>query len=166
MWRDLLMLIPVIVLIVDFSNSLIGEFGQRVTMFLIVVGFLIALGKANNLNWRKIALSALTSLIGALSTFLLSNHLHLGPLIASGLVGLLGARLFSEKRQMQIYLGAFVGMSSALRFPHLALLLGAGALGGVLWELLDASWVGVGGRLGTLAATAVLIILLVSGGVW
>ena len=44
------------------------------------------------------------------------------------------------------------------------LVIAAGLIGGILWEVLNETWNGVGGRLGTLAAAAVLAVLLTFGG--
>ena len=59
-------------------------------------------------------------------------------------MGLLGAQVLKGRDQLVMYMGAFVGMSSALRFPTLAPLVAAGLLAGVLFELTDECWVGVG----------------------
>ena len=80
-------------------------------------------------------------------------------------MGLLGAQVLKGRDQLVMYMGAFVGMSSALRFPTLAPLVAAGLLAGVLFELTDECWVGVGGRLGTIAAAAVVVVLALIGGI-
>ena len=143
----------------------LGNAVRIIITSLVIIGSWLALRQAKP-SWKRVVSTSCTSLGGAVVTFILSNHFQLGPVVASGLVGVLGAQVLAEERQLQLYLGAFVGMSSALRFPKFLPLILAGALGGVLFELLKEAWSGVGGRLGTLAATAVLIVLVVGGGGW
>lgn len=163
MLRHLLIFLPLAGAVLDLFGLLASFWGQLACFALLGAG-LLGLLRQGVPGWRKLARSALLSLGGALATFLLANNLLLGTVVASGLVGLAGAALLDSDGALVVYLGAFVGMSSPLRFPTLLPLAAAGLLGGVLFELLAESWSGVGGRLGTLAATGVLIVLLLSGG--
>ena len=166
MWQNnLLIFVPLMAICLELLLPSLENAGRRVIVSLVVISFWTAL-RSHQQDWRRVTLASLTSLVGAVITFVLATRFQLGPMVASGLVGVVGGRLLPEDRQLQLYLGAFVGMSSAVRFPHFAHLVLAGALGGLLWELLEASWSGIGGRLGTLAASAVLIVLLLSGGGW
>lgn len=164
MWRHVLIFLPLVVATLELGSHMVGSWQRLMTTSVIIMGFFAILRKPHHSNWKKMARPALLSLGGTIPTFILANQFNFGPLVASGLVGLVGARFLSEQDQLPFYLGVFVGMSSSLRFSTLTPLIGAGILGGILWELLDDAWVGVGGRLGTLAATAVLIVLLMSGG--
>ncbi len=164
MCKHVLILLPLIVATLELITRLYHAGGNLVCLSLIVVMFAIVPKKCRFRDWQKVYPSALISAGGALVTFLLANHLNLGPLIASAVVGLAGAAFLAERHQLTLYLGAFVGMSSVVRFPSITLLIVAGLLGGVLWEVLNDTWNGVGGRLGTVAATAVLVVLLTLGG--
>ena len=105
------------------------------------------------------------SCLAALLTFLLSTRRGLGAVVASAVVGLGGAQGLKGEDQLGMDMGTFVGMCSARRFPTLGPLLVAGLLGGGLFELTDECWVGVGGRLGTSAAAAVVVVLALIGGI-
>lgn len=164
MCQHALILLPLIVATLELITPLFHQGGNLVCLALIVVVFMIVPKRCGFKDWQRVYPSALISAGGALATFLLANHLALGPLAASAVVGLAGAAFLVERHQLILYLGAFVGMSSANRFPSLILLVIAGLLGGALWEILSDTWNGVGGRLGTVAATAVLVVLLTLGG--
>lgn len=164
MCRHALILLPLIVATIELIKPLFNAEGSLVCLALLVVLLAIVPKKCRFSDWQRVLPSALISAGGALATFLLANHLGLGPLVASALVGLVGATFFVERYQLILYLGAFVGMSSSNRFPSVTLLVVAGLVGGALWEILSDTWNGVGGRLGTVAAAAVLVVLLTLGG--
>lgn len=164
MLRHLLIFLPLVGAVLDLLGLLASWWGRLVCFALLSAGLLGLLRQEGVPGWPKLGRSALLSLGGAVVTFLLANNLQLGTVVASALVGLTGAALFDSDGALVVYLGAFVGMSSPLRFPTLLPLAAAGLLGGVLFELLAESWSGVGGRLGTLAATGVLVVLLLGGG--
>ena len=93
--------------------------------------------------------------------------LHLGVqsvVLAAGLIGILGGCLellfphgFFRGIAPAFYCGAFVGMTSesVLIDPEFVVL--AGALAGGFWSLLRHSWIGIGGKMGTMAFFAVFI---------
>lgn len=162
--QHVLILLPLIVAAVELISPFFPLAGHRICLVLLGAVFLIVPKKRGLGNWRNVLASALLSGGGAVATYLLANSLSLGPLIASAAVGLAAAVFLAEQQQLVVYLGTFVGMTSTLHFPSIILVAAAGLIGGVLWEVLNEAWNGVGGRLGTLAATAVLAILLTFGG--
>ncbi|HHT69386.1 MAG TPA: hypothetical protein GXZ85_09050 [Firmicutes bacterium] len=164
MCRHALILLPLVVATLELAGYLIGRTSSVVLLALLAFIIVLAPKGCRLGDWKKALRSALICLVGALASFLLANNLDLGPLMASAVVGLLGTVVLKEKDQLVVYLGTFIGMSSALRFPTLSLVVLAGLTGGILWEMLSETWNGVGGRLGTVAATAVLIVLLAFGG--
>lgn len=164
MWRNILIFLPLVTATLQLGGLLNSAAGRLLSLALIFSGFIVIFKKRVLPRWQTVLRSALLSLGGACTTFLLANYLGLGILLGSAVVALVGARFLSDQDQLVLYLGTFVGMSSTIRFPTFLPLVAAGLLGGILWEALDESWVGVGGRLGTLAATAVLIVLVFSGG--
>ncbi|MDI9459048.1 MAG: hypothetical protein QM373_04880 [Bacillota bacterium] len=165
MWRQILIFVPLVAALLDILNVLSTAFGRIVVLAVLIVGLFASLGRPTFKLGPKLVKSALISGAAALLTFLLSTRLDLGAVVASALVGLLGAQVLKGRDQLVMYMGAFVGMSSALRFPTLAPLVAAGLLAGVLFELTDECWVGVGGRLGTIAAAAVVVVLSLIGGI-
>jgi len=164
MCRHALFLFPLIVATLELVTPFLHGKGSLVYLAALLAVFALSPRRCGYGEWMKVLPSAFISAGGALVTFVLANHLNLGPLVASAVVGLVGALFLEERFQLVLYLGAFVGMSSASRFPFVPLLILAGLVGGALWEILSETWNGVGGRLGTLAATAVLVVLLLLGG--
>jgi len=109
-------------------------------------------------------LSGLAAAGGAAATYILAQETLLGVVAASGAVGL-GAAFFLRGRSLDLpaYAGAFVGMSSPAVLPSLGLVVFAGFLAGCIYEAVHGIFEGVGGRLGTMAAAAVLLTLLLWG---
>lgn len=165
MWHHILIFLPLLGAILDVTKVLPTVVGRGLMLVALLFGVFAALKRPNFKFSTQFIRSAVISLAGALLTFVLSTRLGLGAVVASGLVGLIGAQVVKGREQLVMYLGVFVGMSSVLRFPSFGPLIVAGLLGGLLFELADESWVGVGGRLGTLAAAAVLVVLAMTGGV-
>lgn len=99
--------------------------------------------------------------LGAIGAFQLQKA-GLSPVVASCLVGLLGAVigawLNSEDIAMVIFAGSFVGMTtvSIASFP---LMLLAGVACGVLYLLAEPYFVGYGGKLGAIAFISTAIVL-------
>lgn len=164
MWHQLLIFLPLLAALLDVTNLLPTPFGRVLVLVALVIGVVAALSRRTFKLSRQIVRSALISLVGALFTFVFSTRLGMGPVVASALVGLIGSQVVKDREQLIMYLGAFVGMSSIVLFPSLTPLVGAGILGGLLFELTDECWVGVGGRLGTIAAASVVVVLSLIGG--
>lgn len=99
--------------------------------------------------------------LGALGTFQLQK-MGLSPVVASCIVGLLGALIGtlikSEDLSMVIFAGSFVGMTtvSIASFPIMLL---AGLACGILYLLAEPVFVGYGGKLGALAFISVGVVL-------
>ena len=87
---------------------------------------------------------------GALTAYLLSINLELGPVVAAGLVGVLIA-LLKPKYGVPVYCGAFVGMVSCDYLHTVPALLLAGVIGGVIFVVTGPVMNGFGGKLGTIA---------------
>ncbi len=103
------------------------------------------------------------SLAGVLATWYMNIHLDLGPVVASGLVGVVAALIFNTEQAVAIYTASFAGMSSAAVLGSLPMVLLAGALVGVIFMLALPVYQGFGGKLGTIASCAVLLTMLVFG---
>ncbi len=61
-----------------------------------------------------------------------------------------------------IYVGAFVGITSQQVFHNIWWVLGAGLLAGTWWSVSRDAWVGVGGKMGTMALMATISVSLVA----
>lgn len=125
-------------------------------------------------NFRQDAEIIAASLIGGLGTFGLSayhpgfgNSGPLGPVIAAGIVGFLGAeileRLNAKEFSAPLYCGAFVGMSSAAVFSFQAVALASFAAG-FLYIAAHEIYAGIGGTLGTIAFICTAIMRKIIGG--
>lgn len=164
MWQHALVFLPLLVVALELVGHSFGQAGRFIGVALVIVGFGFAFKPYKRCQWQSLLRPALISTAGAMFTFLLSAHLNLNTLVASGAVALVGSAFFNFDDQLVLYLGTFVGMTSVAKFPTLPPLIMAGFLGGVFWELFSETWIGVGGRLGSLAATAVLVVLIILGG--
>ena len=89
----------------------------------------------------------LATLAGTILTFYLNNHLEMGGVVASALVGLLGP-LFFPKYQRAIFCGSFAGMASAAIFTNIWWVAMAGLLAGLLLAMSKEIYDGFGGKLG------------------
>ena len=100
--------------------------------------------------------------MGALGAFQLQK-VGLSPVVASCLVGLLGALigywLNSEDLSMVIFAGSFVGMT-AVSLASFPIILLAGFACGILYVLTEPIFVGYGGKLGAIAFISVAVIVL------
>ncbi len=99
---------------------------------------------------------------GAALTFLVSVEFALGAVVASGLVGLVGAALF-RRHAVPIFCGSFVGMSSPNVFALFGWVLVAGAIAGLIYVLSRDVLNGFGGKLGTIAFAGAVSASLVIG---
>lgn len=156
--------LPLVATALDSFNWLFTPVGRVLILVTLIFGLYAAVKQSQFSFSKQVLRSAMVSLVGAVLTFTLSTRFGLGAVVASGLVGLGGAQIFKGQDQLVLYLGAFVGMSSVVRFPTFIPLIIAGFIGGVFFELVDDCWVGVEGRLGTIAAAAVVVVLIVIGG--
>ena len=104
--------------------------------------------------------------IGALLCFLINVHLNLGPVIAAGAIGTAASYLplinkksnYLKKLPVPIYCGTFIGMSSELILSSLSFVVVAGILAGIFLMLSKNIFLGIGGKLGTIAFASVVFI--------
>ena len=110
--------------------------------------------------------------LGAVLTFIISLKLKTGPVIAAALIGTIASFIpsFFRSRKNKIineipaalYCGAFVGMTSVSIGAAYGFILLAGLAAGILYVLSSNTYVGVGGKLGTVAFGGVDFIFLIS----
>lgn len=79
------------------------------------------------------------------------------PILAAALVGLIGGFLL-EPYKAPIYVGAFIGMTSAFSIEIFLITL---PLGGILYVLLENDFEGVGGKYGMIAFVGVFLVALI-----
>ena len=99
----------------------------------------------------------LSTTIGSIITYFLNFNLGGGPFIASGLVGLISAKIF-PKFSSCIYAASFASMSSLGVLPNISLSGICGLITGLLYIFTQKLFLGVGGKLGAIAFFSVLIV--------
>ncbi len=117
-------------------------------------------GGLSPIGWRDVFGSTL-------STILVLILLYLGVksvILAAGLIGVLGGCLellfpdgIFKDMSPAFYCGAFVGMTSESVLIDPAFVVLGGALAGGFWSLFRHSWIGIGGKMGTMAFFAVYV---------
>jgi hypothetical protein len=116
---------------------------------------------ASTIDMRT-AYEALAVLGGALATYFLSKTLGYGAVLASGLVGLLGAILLNSYA-VPIFCGSFVGMASPAAYDSYSCILIAGTIAGIVFGFGKGVFDGFGGKLGTTAFLGCLGTSLIRG---
>ena len=102
---------------------------------------------------------------GALICYLLNHHYHLGPVISAGIVGTTASFVpvinkkstYLKQLPATFYCGAFIGMTSLTIASTIYFILAASFFAGVLLLVSKSLFNGLGGKLGTVAFTAVTI---------
>ncbi len=101
--------------------------------------------------------------VGAVVTFYLNHRVHLGPVIAAGIVGAIASYIpvwnkkstYLKQLPSALYCGAFVGMSGSMVAQDFYFVLAAGIFTAVLLVVSKSLLEGVGGKTGTLAFVGV-----------
>lgn len=99
---------------------------------------------------KKNGLTMLALIIGAFVTFYINHSLGLGGVLASAVVGLIGAWTF-KPYAAAIYCGSFIGMACSQIFSNPLYLLGASLISAAIFILSLQLFVGFGGKLGFIA---------------
>ena len=102
---------------------------------------------------------------GAMAAYYINNGLHLGAVIAAGLVGTLGSLVPEFNKQSvylkqlppAIYCGAFIGMSSLRVANGYLFVFAASFFAGIGLVLSKSLFLGMGGKLGLIAFGGVVI---------
>ncbi|WP_218157963.1 hypothetical protein [Pustulibacterium marinum] len=165
-----------ILLFVALQIALLSAIGVESTQHTFIVVFIGILSVAILLAYAKLPLHhhehlfeditvAVWVPVGAVLTFCLNSYLHLGAVIAAGLVGVVASlvpllsnrSLYLKQLPVALYCGAFVGMSSDMVATSLGFVLVAGLVTAVFLVLSKSLLTGVGGKLGTMAFGGVAI---------
>ncbi len=101
------------------------------------------------------------AVVSAAATWGLREGLDLNPCVASGLVGIAGALVLPGNLAAVAYTASFVAMSSLTVFTGLPMVLCGGIVVGCIYALTFPVYEGIGGKLGTIAAGAVLATTLI-----
>ncbi|ESS04298.1 MAG: hypothetical protein A07HR67_01288, partial [uncultured archaeon A07HR67] len=101
--------------------------------------------------------------VAAVATFLVSVRLGHGPVVGSAVVGLVAGVVAppvvpaGDAVAAVAFCASFAGMATPERIPGLGAMLLAGATAGAIFVGAAAAFVGVGGKLGTIAFVACLV---------
>ncbi len=103
--------------------------------------------------------------VGAITGYYINNNLHLGPVMAAGIVGTAGSFLpvlykrstYLKQLPPAIYCGAFIGMSSLKVANGFLFVFAASFFAGVLLVSSKSLFHGMGGKLGLIAFTGVVL---------
>jgi len=105
---------------------------------------------------KKMGFDFLATLVGALLTYLLSVNAGLGAVVASGLIGVVGA-LFIKPYAVPLFCGSFLGMTSP-QLLDMSLFIPTAFLVSLIFVLAKDVFNGYGGKLGTIALSSALVI--------
>ena len=150
------------------------ETNNFVSMLLIVlITLIIVVGhRYLDLHHDEYSYEKLTVVIwvplGALICYLLNVYTDLGSVLSAGIVGTLASfipvlnkeSLYLSKLPAAIYCGVFVGMSSIDVSPSITFVIIAGVIAGIVYLLSKNLFVGLGGKLGTIAFLSVGVVTL------
>lgn len=115
--------------------------------------------------WPVVWLIVAHAVVATVITYWVNVGLGRGPVIASGLVGIVGGLILppvypeiGETLAVMVICASFAGMSSAQRFPSYAMMFAVGFVAGIIFVYSMPLAGGAGGKLGTIAFGAVLAV--------
>jgi hypothetical protein len=135
---------------------MLGLFLMGLAAGLILEGIGLASALADFKTFSgKDAIDFLAVFGGTLATFYLNRKLGIGAVLASSLIGFLGALIF-KNQATAIFCGSFAGMSDRARLPNEGAACIAGLLCGLVFIHSTPYLGGAGGKLGTIAFGTVI----------
>lgn len=153
-----------IVLVNGNSNNVGVQLVIISSLVFLIVGYMHApRSKSDHSKIGTIVHPFALALAGVL-TFYLSIHLKWGPVIASAAVGFVTSYLsvfkssFLKSLPVPIYCGSFVGMCGSVLTEDYFFVAYAGLISGIIFLITRNYFVGVGGKLGTIAFGGVVIV--------
>lgn len=147
------------------SLSIFGLF-STILMFIFTLYYIKSSQQIKNKINTFMYLDILLVTFGGISTFYIS--FYTGHVIAAGIIGFtsfLIGKLHPKLIfiQFPIFCGSFVGMTTPLFFTSFWQISIASIIAGFLYIFLKNHFLGYGGKLGSIAFTAVFIILVIKG---
>jgi len=158
-------------LIFHFSRHILNGFGGKLGTIAFCGDVLVLLisgreiphipDQALEFSWTII----LVAVVSTALTYYLHNHNNFSPVVASSMVGLLGGFLFpllipgqGEILAVVSYCASFTGMSNKMRLPTILKVVAAGLFTGIIFHFSSPFFVGLGGKLGTIALGSTLAV--------
>lgn len=162
-----LQLFCLIAIFSEFPQNLPALFLIFVTGLLISIGILRISKHSSNNSYNSLMLVIYTT-FGAIITYILAVELNTGAVFASALVGTLSSFIPSFNKNSEslieipkaIYCGSFAGMTATFISQGYLFIILAGIATGVLYVMSKNTFIGVGGKLGTMAFGGVLLVFL------
>lgn len=162
-----------IILILAFINT--DLILNRLLIFMIMAFLGIALKdhfyeikdlvKKGSITRENFNLENIKILIGcplaAVISWYINHELAYGPMIASGIIGVIAALLFSPKEAGAYYIASFIGMSSQFVVPSMFISGIIGLLAGFIIIFSQEVYAGIGGKGGTIAAFSTQLVRVI-----
>lgn len=169
--RTFTIALTLIIQLLFLSAIFIEKLQNIYTPFIIIVLSLLVLVSYvkvpihHRTNLHEHVLIVLWIPAGALTCYFLNNIYHLGPVISAGIVGTLASLIpllnrkstYLKQLPATFYCGAFIGMTNITIASSVYFVLAASFFAGVLLLVSKSLFNGLGGKLGTVAFTAVTI---------
>ena len=172
-----LMVITVVFVLITFLTMIVKEhYGTNTTIIITAIFIILTLllgYRYLDLHHEDYAYERVAVVIwvpiGAVLCYLLNVNAGLGPILSMGIVGTLASFAPSLNKNSNylkqipasIYCGAFVGMSSVDTTPNIGFVLAAGTVAGLFFMISKNLFLGVGGKLGTMAFAGVTMATLI-----
>ena len=102
--------------------------------------------------------------LGAVITYGIQYFLEINMILAAGIVGFISTLMESKNKYIKslpIYCGVFVGMTSPQNNYDFYLITVMGLFAGIIYYISKNFYIGIGGKLGTIAFTSVMIGILI-----
>ena len=156
-----------VVMLFFFIDGFVRDASAVAALALIVLGIFVVMGlieisDGSLARWvqpRTVAVS----LVGTLLVGLLGRTLGLSAVFAAAVVGVMAGLLprvtsrVTNSDTAPLYVGAFAGMTSPVVLMGPEWLILSGVIAGCLWSVVSEAWVGVGGKMGTVAFAGVAL---------
>jgi len=155
----------IFVFVKDVFNGYGGKLGTTALSAALIISFVSGATflEAAIYDNLEMFLIVLFSIIGALFTYIVSIRFKEGPVMASGLIGLMAGAFLpfflgetGEMLAVVTFGASFVGMSASKKMPEETLMIFSGLVFGLIFIVSAPYFGGAGGKLGTTAFASVL----------
>jgi len=150
------------------SHSMVAIASICLVVFTIFLGYRYLNLHHEDYDYEKLSVIIWVP-IGAVLCYLLNVLGHLGSVLSAGIMGSMASFIpvlgkksaYLKKLPAAIYCGAFVGMSRIEIIPNISFVIAAGILAGIFLMFSKNLFLGIGGKLGTIAFVGVVIASLI-----
>lgn len=169
-----LVLIQILLLFMTLKENVEADDTAAVCLIVLVMLSILFGSRYLDLHHKEYAYEKIAVAIwvpvGAVICYALIIYSGFDSVLSAGIIGTASSFLpelnkqsaYLKKIPPAIYCGVFVGMSSAAIAPSVGFILAAGILAGVIYILSKNIFLGMGGKLGTMAFGGVLLVSLIN----